>query len=55
MTILARTYTTISAVQSGLYLLQNATHLFWLAQLFRQFADHAKRVIYIVEGEMSIQ
>lgn len=58
MTILASTYTTISAVQSGLYLLQNATQLFWLAQMLKQFADHAlkicKRVIYIVEGEMSL-
>ena len=57
MTVLARTYTTISAVQSGLYLLQNATHLFWIAQKLKQFADHAKkickRIIYIVEGEMS--
>jgi phosphate transport system protein len=54
MTVLASTYTTVSAVQSGLYLLQNAIHLFWLAQQMKQFADHAKkickRVIYIVEG-----
>lgn len=57
--ILAGTYTTISAVQSGLYLLQNATHLFWLAHMLKQCADHAlkisKRVIYIVEGKVSIQ
>ena len=59
MTILASTYTTISAVQSGLYLLRHTTHLFWLAHMLKQCADHAlkmcKRVIYIVEGEMGIQ
>ena len=58
MSVLASTYSTISAVQSGLYLLQNATHLFWIAQKLKQFADHTKkickRVIYIVEGESSI-
>ncbi len=58
MSVLARTYSTIPAVQSGLYMLQNATQLFWIAQKLKQFADHAKkickRVIYIVEGESSI-
>ena len=38
--------------------LAKATHLFWIAQKLKQFADHTKkickRVIYIVEGESSI-
>src|SRR5258708_14889131 len=58
MSVLARTYSTIPAVQSGPYMLHNSTQLFWIAQKLKQFADHAKkickRVIYIVEGESSI-
>lgn len=59
MGLLVTASLTPSTLQSGPFLLQNATRLFWLAQLFKQCADHARRisrrVVYIVEGELRVQ
>lgn len=44
MSMLARTYATISALESGLYMLQNAIHLFWIAQKLKLYAVYAEKI-----------